>query len=147
TKLTARTSGCASNAATVSPSPCSTLNTPSGSPASLHSSAISSETEGSFSDGFRMNVFPHAIAIGYIHIGTITGKLNGETPTATPSGWRIEYVSTSVETFSENDPLINCGMPHANSTTSSPRRTSPRASEDRKSTRLNSSHVKISYAV
>ena len=46
--------------------------------------------DGSFSDGFRMNVLPHAIAIGYIHIGTIAGKLNGVMPATTPSGWRIE---------------------------------------------------------
>ena len=46
--------------------------------------------DGSFSDGLRMNVFPHAIAIGYIHIGTIAGKLNGVMPATTPSGWRIE---------------------------------------------------------
>ena len=37
-----------------------------------------------------MKVFPQAIAIGYIHIGTIAGKLNGVMPATTPSGWRIE---------------------------------------------------------
>ena len=74
-------------------------------------------------------MLPHAIAIGNIHIGTIAGKLNGVMPATTPSGWRIEYASTPVETFSENPPLSRCGMPQANSTTSRPRATSPSASE------------------
>ena len=47
------------------------------------------EADGSFSDGFRMNVFPRAIAVANIHIGTIAGKLNGVMPATTPSGWRI----------------------------------------------------------
>ena len=37
-----------------------------------------------------MNALPHAIATGYIHIGTMTGKLNGVIPATTPSGWRSE---------------------------------------------------------
>ena len=37
-----------------------------------------------------MKVLPQAIAIGYIHIGTIAGKLKGVMPATTPSGWRIE---------------------------------------------------------
>ena len=49
-----------------------------------------SDADGSFSDGFRMNVFPHAIAGAHIHMGTIAGKLNGVIPATTPSGWRIE---------------------------------------------------------
>ena len=35
-------------------------------------------------------MFPVAIATGCIHIGTITGKLNGVMPATTPSGWRNE---------------------------------------------------------
>ena len=46
-------------------------------------------------------MLPHAIAIGNIHIGTIAGKLNGVMPATTPSGSRKEYMSTSVETWSE----------------------------------------------
>ena len=46
-------------------------------------------------------MFPHAIATGNIHIGTIAGKLNGVMPATTPSGSRNEKVSTSVETWSE----------------------------------------------
>ena len=33
-----------------------------------------------FSDGFKINELPHAIEIGYIHIGTIAGKLKGVMP-------------------------------------------------------------------
>jgi allophanate hydrolase subunit 1 len=43
---------------------------------------------------------PAAIATGYIHIGTITGKLNGVMPATTPSGWRIVQLSMPVETWS-----------------------------------------------
>jgi hypothetical protein len=37
-----------------------------------------------------MNAFPLAMATGNIHIGTMTGKLNGVMPATTPSGWRTE---------------------------------------------------------
>ena len=33
-------------------------------------------------------MLPQAIAIGNIHSGTITGKLNGVMPAQTPTGWR-----------------------------------------------------------
>jgi hypothetical protein len=35
-----------------------------------------------------MKLLPHAIAIGNIHSGTITGKLNGVIPAHTPTGWQ-----------------------------------------------------------
>ena len=101
-------------------SPLITLNTPSGNPASFKSCANFIEHDGSFSEGFKINVFPHAIAIGNIHIGTIAGKLNGVIPATTPNGCRIDQLSTFVPTFSENSPLRTCGIPHANSTTSNP---------------------------
>jgi hypothetical protein len=66
------------------------LNTPGGRPASASSCAVKLAHDGSRSLGLRMKVFPHAIAIGYIHIGTIAGKLNGVMPATTPIGWRIE---------------------------------------------------------
>ena len=84
--------------------------------------------DGSRSLGLSTNVFPVAMAIGCIHIGTMAGKLNGVIPAHTPSGCRKEYASTSVDTWSENSPFSSCGIPQANSTTSSPRITSPRAS-------------------
>src|ERR1022692_152753 len=101
TKDTAATSGWSTSASTATASPLTTVNTPSGRPASDHSSAISTEGDGSRSEGLRMNVLPQAMATGYIHIGTITGKLNGVIPTTTPSGWRIEEASTPEETSSE----------------------------------------------
>ena len=48
---------------------------------------------GTFSDGFRMNVLPQAMANGYIHIGTMAGKLNGVMPAQTPIGWRMVWQS------------------------------------------------------
>ena len=77
------------------------MNTPSGSPARRHRSAISSDADGSRSLGLSTNVFPHAIATGNIHIGTMAGKLNGVMPATTPSGSRNENVSTPLDTWSE----------------------------------------------
>src|SRR5258706_13414995 len=94
----AATFGCSSRRSTATLSPWTTLNTPGGKPASASSCAHNIEADGSRSLGFSTNVLPHAIAIGNIHIGTIAGKLNGVMPATTPSGWRIEYVSTSAET-------------------------------------------------
>ena len=75
---------------TASLSPCTTLKTPSGSPASCHICAISIEAEGSRSLGLSTKVLPQAIATGNIHIGTIAGKLNGVMPATTPRGSRKE---------------------------------------------------------
>src|SRR6478735_643094 len=80
------TSGLVRRPSTASLSPCSTVNTPSGSPASFHSLASQSDAEGSFSLGLRITELPAAIAIGKNHIGTIAGKLNGEMTPTTPSG-------------------------------------------------------------
>ena len=86
----ASTSGEWSNPSTDSLSPLSTLNTPSGRPASFQSLAIQIDADGSFSDGFKTTVLPAAIAIGKNHIGTIAGKLKGEMIPTTPSAWRVE---------------------------------------------------------
>ena len=69
------------------------------------------------------------MATGNIHIGTMAGKLNGVIPAHTPTGWRMDQLSMLVPTFSVNSLFSNCGMPQANSTTSIPRTTSPRASD------------------
>ena len=129
TKETAEMPGWSSRASTATLSPFTTLNTPSGNPASAQSSATSIDAEGSRSLGFKTKVFPQAMAMGCIHMGTITGKLNGVIPHTTPSAWRYENMSMPVETWSEYSPFNSCGIPQANSTTSSPRWTSPRASE------------------
>ena len=60
--------------------------TPSGSPASRSNSTNLTAVNGTFSLGFKTKVFPQAIAIGNIHIGTIAGKLNGLIPAQTPIG-------------------------------------------------------------
>ena len=121
-------SGLSRIASTTTLSPCTTLKTPSGNPASLNKSAKISVTLGSLSDGFRINVFPQAIAFGNIQIGTITGKLKGVIPATTPSACGMEYRSIDFETCSLKVPLSKWGIPHENSTASSPLETSPKAS-------------------
>ena len=128
TKLTALISLLVNIASTASLSPLTTLKTPSGNPASLNNFANLIEHDGSFSDGFKTNVLPHAMAIGNIHIGTIAGKLKGVIPAQTPKGCLIDQLSTSVPTFSVNSPLRRWGIPQANSTTSSPLVSEPFAS-------------------
>ena len=118
TKLIDLIAGLVNSSSTAVLSPCSTLNTPGGSPASAHNSAIHSDADGSFSEGLRTTVLPAAMAIGKNHIGTMAGKLNGEMIPTGPSGWRTEYTSTLVEAFSVNPPFSKCGTPQANSTTS-----------------------------
>src|SRR5918995_2356334 len=121
TKLTAFTSGCSSIASTATLSPCTTLKTPAGSPASAQSAPSQLAADGSFSDGLSTTQFPVAMAIGKNQHGTIAGKLNGLITATTPNGWRVEKTSTRDETLSENSPLRTCEIPHANSTTSRPR--------------------------
>src|SRR6478609_3812261 len=123
------TLGSSSSASTATLSPCSTLNTPSGSPASFQSAPSQFAVDGSFSLGLRITQLPAAMAIGKNHIGTMAGKLNGEMTPTTPSGCRNEETSTFVDAFSVRLPLSRCASPQANSTTSWPRVTSPRASE------------------
>ena len=117
-------------ASTATLSPCTTLKTPSGSPASAYSSAIEHRTPtGPARWASARTCSRWRWRSGCIHIGTMAGKLNGVMPAHTPSGWRSEYASTPVDTWSENSPFSSCGMPQANSTTSRPRITSPLASE------------------
>ena len=101
---------------------------PGGSPASLISSASMIGTEGSRSEGFSTNALPQAIAGANFHIGIMAGKLNGVMPATTPSGWRIEYMSMPGPASVVYSPFSRCGAPMQNSTTSSPRCTSPLAS-------------------
>ena len=101
TKLMAWTRGWSSRASTAILSPCTTLNTPSGRPASFSSRASSTDRDGSRSEGFMTKVLPQAMATGNIHIGTMAGKLNGDMPATTPSGWRMAALSTPEPTCSE----------------------------------------------
>ncbi len=73
-------------------------------------------------------MFPQATATDIIHSGINAGKLNGGMPTTTPIGSRTVWQSTSRETSVRVCPIIWEGMPQAKSTTSSPRRSEPRAS-------------------
>ncbi|MCY1414621.1 hypothetical protein D9M71_300760 [compost metagenome] len=129
TKLTAWMSGWARIASTASLSPLTTLNTPAGRPASSSSSARNSAADGSRSDGLSTKVLPQARATGNIHSETIAGKLNGVIPATTPRAWRRAWESMLLPMFSLTSPFSRCGPPQANSTTSMPRTTSPRASE------------------
>src|SRR5688500_17139457 len=90
TKLTAFTSGCSSSTSTASLSPCTTLSTPAGSPASANTSAMNTADDGSFSLGFSSTVLPQASALPIIHSGTIAGKLKGVMQATTPTGCRTE---------------------------------------------------------
>src|SRR6266478_2136634 len=129
TKLTAEMPGWWRMASTAALSPLTTLKTPSGNPASFSSAAIRMPAEGSRSDGLRMKQLPQASATGNIHIGTMTGKLNGVIPATTPRGWRSDQLSMPRPTCSVYSPFNSWGMPQANSTTSMPRVTSPLASD------------------
>ena len=128
TKLTACIRVSSSMVSTATLSPLTTLNTPSGKPASLNSWPINMPTLGSRSDGFRMNVLPHAMAMGNIHIGTMAGKLNGVIPATTPKGWNSDQLSIAGPTFLLCSPFNKLGAPQAYSTTSIPRMSSPWAS-------------------
>ena len=70
-----------------------------GKPASEKSSASITEHEGSFSEGFNIKAFPQAIEMGYIHIGTIAGKLKGVIPAQMPKGCLTDQESILVPTF------------------------------------------------
>src|SRR5450759_3774896 len=74
------TFGCVSSASTASRPPWTRLSTPLGRPAFSKSFATLFEVRGTFSLGLRTYVFPHAMATGYIHSGTMQGKLNGVMP-------------------------------------------------------------------
>src|SRR5579864_7045366 len=112
----ARTSGCCSSPSTAILSPCTRLNTPAGSPACSNSSAIRVGVMGTFSDGFKINAFPQAMENGYIHDGTMPGKLNGVMPAHTPNGCRMVWQSIPRETFSSDCPIIRLGIPQLTST-------------------------------
>src|SRR5215203_3109650 len=81
-------------ASTVSLAPCTTLNTPSGKPASLKSSASRSAERGVRWEGFKIKVLPVAVAKGANHKGIIIGKLNGVTAVTTPKGSLYKATST-----------------------------------------------------
>ena len=83
---------------------------------------------GTFSLGLRMKQLPQAMASGYIHMGTMAGKLKGVMPAQTPTGSRVAEPSMPAASSGRTSPLAIWPMPQASSTTSRPRRTSPLAS-------------------
>mmetsp|Transcript_46345 Transcript_46345/g.116712 ORF Transcript_46345/g.116712 Transcript_46345/m.116712 type:complete len:380 (+) Transcript_46345:436-1575(+) len=128
TKEMARMAGWSQMKFTASCVPWMTFSTPSGTPASLARRARIRDAPGLRSDGFRTYVFPQVMAMGNIHMGIMAGKLKGVMPAHTPSGWRYEYVSMWRDTFSTVSPMMLVAVAHDCSTTSRPRKTSPRAS-------------------
>mmetsp|Transcript_108572 Transcript_108572/g.324663 ORF Transcript_108572/g.324663 Transcript_108572/m.324663 type:complete len:403 (+) Transcript_108572:517-1725(+) len=128
TKEIARISGASQIKFTASCVPWMTFTTPSGTPASRASSTSLMAVSGTRSDGFMTKVLPQVMATGNIQSGIMAGKLKGQMPAQTPSGWRTEYVSTSDATCSDISPAWMAAMLQLFSTTSRPRKTSPLAS-------------------
>src|SRR5690606_29006229 len=116
TKLTACTRASDNSTSTASLSPLTTLSTPGGRPASCSNSAIKSTADGLRSDGLSTKVLPQAIAMGYIHRGTMAGKLKGVIPATTPSGRNSLQESIAGPAFLLNSPFSNSGAPQAYST-------------------------------
>ena len=128
TNETARIAGASHRKLTVSCVPCTTLSTPGGSPASAASRARIIAAPGSRSDGLSTYVLPVVTPTGNIQSGIIAGKLNGAMPAHTPSGSRNETVSMPPPTPPTVSPICSVAALQHSSTTSSPRKTSPRAS-------------------
>src|SRR5690606_20289488 len=128
TKLTAWTRASDSSTSTASLSPLTTFSTPGGRPASCSSSAMNNTADGLRSDGLSTKVLPQTIAMGYIHSGTMAGKLNGVIPATTPSGWNSLQESIAGPAFLLYSPFNSSGAPQAYSTFSIPRCSSPMAS-------------------
>ena len=82
------TSGCATSAAPVRPSPVMMLTTPGGSPASSHSSAKRSAVREVNSAGLSTTVFPIASAGAIFHASISSGKFQGMICPTTPTGTR-----------------------------------------------------------
>ena len=69
-----------------SPIPCTTLNAPSGSPASRVMSASSDAVSGAHSGGLATTVLPAASAGAMRHVASISGAFHGVITTVTPDG-------------------------------------------------------------
>src|SRR5688500_17559471 len=84
---TALTPGCATIAApALGPSPCTTLSTPAGNPASAHNSHNRYAVIGVSSLGLATAVFPVAIAGAIFQVKRYSGRFHGEISPATPRG-------------------------------------------------------------
>ncbi len=78
------------------PKPVTTLSTPSGTPASARSPAISSALSEVSSAGLCTTVFPAASAAAIFVVDRISGKLNGVMAAITPSGSRRVYACDGI---------------------------------------------------
>ncbi len=88
-KVTASTSPCRPSARpAVSPRPGTTLNTPSGMPASAASSARRRADSGDCSAGFRIRELPAASTGPIFQADISSGKFHGTTAATTPNGSR-----------------------------------------------------------
>lgn len=89
-KVMQSTSMCMASASpTVLPKPGSTLNTPSGMPASLARPAMRRAVSGDFSEGFRITELPVASAGPSFQQAITSGKFHGTMAATTPSGSRV----------------------------------------------------------
>ena len=80
-------SGCAASGAPAStPRPCTTLNTPSGSPAARVMSASRLAVSGAHSGGLATTVFPAASAGAIRQVASISGAFHGVMTAVTPDG-------------------------------------------------------------
>src|SRR5436190_6774636 len=104
-------------AVTISLSPLTMLNTPSGSPASFNNAANLAELNGTFSEGLSIIQFPSATAFGIVQLGTMLGKLNGTMDATTPNATCSVLHSTPLLT-SSTSPVTSCGSDTANSVSS-----------------------------
>ena len=90
------TSMCSASAwPAVWPKPGSTLNTPSGMPASAASAAMRIAVSGDFSEGLRMSELPAASAGPIFQAAMISGKFHGTIAPTTPIGSRVISASAS----------------------------------------------------
>ena len=102
------TSGFATSAAPASsPIPWTTLNAPSGNPASWAMSASIEAVSGAHSGGLTTTVFPAASAGAIRHVASINGAFHGVITTATPDG--------SHDTRSANPLKSTSGSPSSSS--------------------------------
>jgi hypothetical protein len=85
-KKTPLTPGCSTIAAPTSPSPCTTLITPSGRPASAKNSPTIAQAVAANSEGFHTTVLPAATMCASAIEAMSVGKLYGVIAPTTPSG-------------------------------------------------------------
>src|SRR5947209_17044943 len=77
-----------SGAPAVSPNPCTTLNTPVGTPASSSTEASRVVVNGDHSAGLSTTVLPAASAGAIRHVDSMSGAFHGMIRPATPTGLR-----------------------------------------------------------